>query len=126
MTDFHVQPPLQSPLARPASRQAGGQDRAMLKAQHWERVFQVASLVTTLAIVPAAGWAWRTTEAQVLLQQDISTLRMQLAGSQQQDTAQLEELRALRTAIEAMRLDVLQRLTKVETRIEHSSPKETR
>lgn len=110
---------------RPAPRQVERQDPAMPRAEQWQRLFQVASLVTTVAIVPAAGWAWRTTESQHeqqaqlrLLQNDVANVRAQLDTHRTAHMALLEELRGLRASVDALRVDLLQRMTRVETRLD--------
>jgi predicted dinucleotide-utilizing enzyme len=91
----------------------------------WDRVMQGASVIMTVAILPAAGWAWRIQESQGAQAAQLRELAVELANVRQQleqdrrgAVGVLDELRALRGSVDTLRVDVLQRITRLETQME--------
>lgn len=86
--------------------------------KQWDRWMRVASVATTSVVLPGIAWA-------VNMTRDLDDLRNRVAIlSQQMDTDRkgmamlCDEIKGLRTSVEALRSDVLQRLTRVETRLD--------
>lgn len=95
---------------------------AMLSKSTWDRILQATSVTMTVAILPAAGWAWRITESQHEqqsqlreLRSELSAMRDALATDRRGHVGLLDELKALRQSVDTMRVDVLQRITRLET-----------
>lgn len=95
-------------------------------AKVFDRYWRVLSVLMPLLIVPAIQWG-------VGVNRDLEDLRLQLreigARRDAEKQAHIEltaELRAMRSQLDAMRLDVVQRIAVLEARIDLTRPKEPR
>lgn len=88
------------------------------RAQQWDRWFKLASIATTSVVVPGIAWAFRMSADVSDVRMQVQMLSQQIESERRADAGIVEELKSLRLSVEAMRADVLQRLTRVETRIE--------
>jgi hypothetical protein len=83
-----------------------------------DNALKVLSMVCSAIVLPGIGWAWQTSSSITELSGKVEGLAQQLDSERRSGQAVVEELRLLRTSIDAMRTDLLQRMTRVETRIE--------
>lgn len=86
--------------------------------QRWDLLLRIASLVCTAVVIPGIGWAWSTTQTISDVRARLDILAHSVEQYRQREDAVVEELRHLRASVESMKTDVLQRLTKVETKLE--------
>lgn len=98
----------------------------MINTSTLDRWLKVASVVASCAVVPGVAWAFRTTMEIHDLQNRAERLDMKIDANSTHNVAVLEEVRAVRTSVEALRGDVLQRLTRVETRIDSHIQQESK
>ena len=83
-----------------------------------DRWIKVASVIASCAILPGIGWAFHTSSEIHDMRGRIEALATRLEGSSQSSTQLLEEIRAIRSSVESLRSEVLQRITRVETQID--------
>ena len=83
-----------------------------------DRWIKVASVVASCAVVPGIAWAFKTTTEIQDLRNRVERLDAKVEASNHSDALVLEEVRAVRASVEALRTDVLQRLVRVETQIQ--------
>lgn len=88
------------------------------RAQQWDRWFKLASVATTSVVLPGIAWAFRMSSDLADVRNQVQMLSQQIDNERRADAGIVEELKSLRLSVESMRADVLQRLTRVETRIE--------
>ena len=86
--------------------------------QTLDRWVKLASICCTAVILPGIGWAFRTTQEIHEISGRVSMLHQQMESDRKGMNAVLDELRNIRTSVESLRADVLQRLTRVETKVE--------
>ena len=87
----------------------------LAKFDGWMRA---ASLLCTAILIPAVGWAWGMDNKIAVLGNDISSLRQQMEGEHRGNGAVIDELKMLRASMDALKSDLQQRLTRVETRLD--------
>lgn len=75
-------------------------------------------MLCTSVIVPGIGWAWTLSSDVHGLQAQVAMLKEQMQRGAQDEDSLRGDIRQLRDTIESMRADVLQRLAKVETKLE--------
>lgn len=85
------------------------------KIQRW---LQIVQLIVTLALVPAVRWGFLISERQQAQEMQLLELRGRLEGEQRAVVTLVDELRGVRASIDGMKTELLQRLTRVETRID--------
>lgn len=83
-----------------------------------DNALKIISIVCSVVVIPGIGWAWKTSQELTSLDAKVSALAMQLEADRRSANAVIEELRALRSSIDTMRADLLQRMTRVETQME--------
>jgi hypothetical protein len=93
------------------------------RAQQWDRWFKVASVATTGVVLPGIAWALRMSHDMHNVQTQVQMLAQQMDTDRRGLTVLCDEIKSLRTSVETLRSDVLQRLTRVETRIDSNVPK---
>ena len=84
----------------------------------WDVWLKLASVVCTVIVVPGAGWAVNVHQQLGELDGRVRLLAAQLDSDRRSSAAILDELRSLRTSVDGMRSDLLQRITRVETKLE--------
>jgi hypothetical protein len=84
----------------------------------WDVWLKLASIICTVIVVPGAGWAVSVHQQIGELDGRVRLLSAQLESDRRGSAAILDELRSLRTSVDTMRADVLQRITRVETKLE--------
>lgn len=89
-----------------------------VKAAQWDRWFKLASIATTSVVLPGIAWAFRMSSDLADVRTQVQMLAQQMDSDRRGMGGVLEELKALRSSVDSMRSDILQRLTRVETRIE--------
>lgn len=88
-------------------------------SNRWDLLLKVASLACTAVLLPGIGWAWKTGQDISDVRRRVDLLAASFEHQQAKESAVADELRQLRVSVESMRADVLQRLSKVETKLEH-------
>jgi hypothetical protein len=88
------------------------------QGQQWDRWFKVASVVTTSLVIPGVTWAFQVTQDMHDMRTQIKMLSQQMEVDRKGTAIVLEEIKLLRASVDLMRTDILQRLTRVETRME--------
>ena len=88
----------------------------LAKFDGWLRA---ASILCTAILIPAVGWAWGINEKIGVLGSDIGSLRQQIEGERRGNGAVIDELKLLRQSMDALKSDLQQRLTRVETRLDN-------
>lgn len=88
------------------------------EAKRWDLLLKAASILCTAVVVPGIGWAWNIHGQITDLSSRVAMLSGQMDNDRRGVNAILEELKSLRTSVDTMRTDVLQRMTRVETRLD--------
>lgn len=83
-----------------------------------DTALKIVSLACSAVVIPGIGWAWNTSQDITSLSGKVSALSQQIDTDRRTANGVVEELRALRASIDAMRSDLLQRMTRVETQME--------
>ena len=86
--------------------------------ERWTLWLKSASVLCTSVIVPGIGWAWSLSSDVQGLQAEVGMLKEQMQRDAREEDSLRGDIRQLRDTIESMRADVLQRLAKVETKLE--------
>ena len=84
----------------------------------WDRWFKVASVATTSVVLPGIAWAIQHTQDLAAVRMQVQVLAQQMESDRRGMGILLEEMKQLRSSVDLLRSDILQRLTRVETRIE--------
>lgn len=84
----------------------------------WDRWFKVASIATTGVVLPGIAWAVQHTQDLADVRMQVQMLAQQMDSDRRGMSVLLEEMKQLRGSVDLLRSDILQRLTRVETRIE--------
>jgi hypothetical protein len=84
----------------------------------WQNIIEVASVICTVGIVPGIGWAFSVTRKIQDLSTKISMISTQLDGKRDDESRIIEEIRSLRSSVDNLKSDLLQRIAKVETKLE--------
>jgi uncharacterized protein YoxC len=79
---------------------------------------KVASVATTSVVLPGIAWAFNMTRDMTDLRNRVEILAQQIDTDRRGLASICDEIKGLRTSVEALRSDVLQRLTRVETRLD--------
>jgi uncharacterized protein YoxC len=79
---------------------------------------KVASVATTSVVLPGIAWAFNMTRDMTDLRNRVEILAQQIDTDRRGLSSICDEIKGLRTSVEALRSDVLQRLTRVETRLD--------
>ena len=87
-------------------------------SSRWDLLLRVASLACTAVLLPGIGWAWKTGQDISDVRRRVDLLAASFEHQQAKDSVVADELRQLRVSVESMKADVLQRLSKVETKLE--------
>lgn len=86
--------------------------------QRWELLIKLASLVCTVIVIPGIGWAWSTSEQIRRLQSQFDMIAKEFEIERRGSAVILEEIRSLRTSVDSLKSELLQRVAKVETKLE--------
>lgn len=86
--------------------------------QRWELLIKLASLVCTVIVIPGIGWAWTTSEQIRRLQSQFDMIAKEFEIERRGSAVILEEIRSLRTSVDSLKSELLQRVAKVETKLE--------
>jgi hypothetical protein len=89
-----------------------------LESSKLQRWLPIVQLLVTLALVPAVRWGWLISEQQQHLEMQHNELRNQFLSEQRAVETLFEEFRSVRSSIDGLKTELLQRLTRVETKIE--------
>ena len=84
----------------------------------WDAWLKLASIVCTVVVVPGVGWAFQVQHSLTSLQGQVALLTAQAEADRVGVSALLVELRELRRELGAMKTDLVQRITRVETQLE--------
>jgi hypothetical protein len=84
----------------------------------WDVWLKLASIICTVIVVPGAGWAVSVHQQIGELDGRVRLLSAQLDSDRRSASAILDELKSLRSSVDTLRADVLQRITRVETKLE--------
>ena len=92
-----------------------------------DRWIKIASVIASCAVVPGVAWAFQTTVEIHDLRNRAERLDMKIETNHLSNTVVLEEVRAIRSSVEGLRSEILQRVTRVETQIDrHIKPLEAK
>lgn len=89
------------------------------RVAQWDRWFKLASIATTSVVLPGIAWAFRMSSDVADVRTQVQMLAQQIEVERRGLNGVLDELKALRSSVDLMRSDILQRLTRVETRIDN-------
>jgi hypothetical protein len=89
------------------------------QGQQWDRWFKIASVATTSVVLPGIAWAVQHTQDLADVRIQVRVLAQQMESDRRGMNVLLEEMKQLRVSVDLLRSDILQRLTRVETRIEN-------
>jgi hypothetical protein len=89
------------------------------RVAQWDRWFKLASIATTSVVLPGIAWAFRMSADLTDVRTQVQMLAQQIDVERRGLNGVLDELKALRSSVDLMRSDILQRLTRVETRIDN-------
>ena len=93
------------------------------KAAQWDRWFRFASVATTSVVLPGIAWAIGMTRDLDAVRNQVGILAQQIENDRRGLSTLCDEIKSLRASVDGMRNDVLQRLTRVETRLDTHVPK---
>lgn len=85
----------------------------------WDRWFKVASVATTSVVLPGIAWAIQHTQDLADVRMQVQILAQQMDSDRRGMSVLLEEIKQVRSSVDALRTDILQRLTRVETRMDN-------
>jgi hypothetical protein len=88
--------------------------------RRWDLFLKLASLLCTALLIPGISWAFAVHREIGDLGAQIQLLHIQAETDRKGVSAILTEIRALRESVDSMRADFLQRLTRVETRLDQN------
>lgn len=86
--------------------------------RQWDRWMRVASVATTSVVIPGIAWAFNMTREMTEIRNRVEVLAQQIDSDRRGLATICDEIKGLRVSVDAMRTDVLQRLTRVETRLD--------
>lgn len=86
--------------------------------QRWDLLMRVASLACTSLLLPGIGWAFSVSAQISNMDGRINILASQMESERRGSSAVLDELRHLRASVDTLKSDILQRIAKVETKLE--------
>ena len=86
--------------------------------QRWDLLMRVASLGCTALLLPGIGWAFSVSSQISAMDGRINMLASQIEQERRGSSAVIEELRHLRASVDTLKSDILQRIAKVETKLE--------
>lgn len=86
--------------------------------RQWDRWFKLASIATTAVVIPGIAWAVGMTRDISEVRNRVEVLSQQIDMDRRGMANLCDEIKGLRTSVETLRSDVLQRLTRVETRLD--------
>lgn len=89
------------------------------RVAQWDRWFKLASIATTSVVLPGIAWAFRMSSDLADVRTQVQMLAQQMDSDRRGMNGVLDELKALRSSVDLMRSDILQRLTRVETRMDN-------
>lgn len=89
------------------------------RVAQWDRWFKLASIATTSVVLPGIAWAFRMSSDLADVRTQVQMLAQQIDVERRGLNGVLDELKALRSSVDLMRSDILQRLTRVETRMDN-------
>jgi hypothetical protein len=89
------------------------------QVQRWDLLMRVASLGCTAVLLPGIGWAFSVSTQMSNLEGRINMLASQIDSERRGSASVIEELRQLRTSVDTLKSDILQRIAKVETKLEN-------
>jgi len=89
------------------------------RVAQWDRWFKLASIATTSVVLPGIAWAFRMSSDLADVRTQVQMLAQQMDSDRRGMSGVLDELKALRSSVDLMRSDILQRLTRVETRMDN-------
>jgi len=84
----------------------------------WDVLLKAASVICTAVVLPGIGWAWKTGQDINEVRSRVDLLSQIMEHERAKETGIAEELRQLRASVDGLKTDVLQRLSKVETKLE--------
>lgn len=87
-------------------------------ARQWERWMRLASVATTSVVLPGIAWAFSTSKDLQELRNRVEMLSQHIETDRRGLSVLCEEIKGLRGSVDLLRSDVLQRLTRVETRLD--------
>lgn len=87
-------------------------------ADRWNVWLKLASVVCTSVVLPGIAWAWNLHVEVHELRGKVDALGAQMERDSRGEDTLRGDINRLRETIESMRADVLQRLAKVETKLE--------
>lgn len=90
----------------------------MPMSNSWDRVIKLSSICCTVIILPGIGWAFKTSQDIEAISGRVNMLSQQIESDHKGMVVVIDELRQIRSSLESLRTDVLQRLTRVETKVE--------
>lgn len=88
------------------------------RTHKWDLYLKAVSVVMTCAVFPAVGWAFKVHGHLAELSMQMDNLSSQIQSDRSGTQALLIELREMRKEIAAMKTDLVQRITRVETQLE--------
>lgn len=88
--------------------------------RRWDLFLKLASISCTALLIPGISWAFSVHRELGDLNSQVEMMRMQVESDRKGVASILSEIRALRESVESMRADFLQRLTRVETRLDQN------
>lgn len=93
-------------------------ERFSQDTKRWDLLLKAASILCTAVVVPGIGWAWNIHGQITELSSRVAMLSSQMDSDRRGVSAILDELKSLRVSVDTMRTDLLQRMTRVETRLD--------
>lgn len=88
--------------------------------RRWDLFLKLASILCTALLLPGVSWAFSVHRELGDLNSQIQMMHVQMESDRKGVSSILTEIRALRESVDSMRADFLQRLTRVETRLDGS------
>jgi len=84
----------------------------------WEKWFKVVSWAFPLSVLPAITWAFQVERQLTTLSQQMVHMIQQYESERAANRVLAEKVDQLRQSVEALRTDLVQRMARVETKLE--------
>lgn len=86
----------------------------------WDAWLKLASVICTVVVIPGIGWAFSIQSTLNIVQGQVALLTAQAEADRGGVNSLIIEVRELRRELSAMKTELVQRITRVETQLDRS------
>ncbi len=88
------------------------------RSSGWEKWFKVVAWAFSLSVVPGITWAFQVERQLTMLSQQMVYMVEQYQNERTANRQLVEKVDQLRQSVETLRADMIQRMARVETKLE--------